>query len=162
MPSLWSPGRAWSGRARDNYPRTGNVYTFVAGFCEVEVDADTGEVDMKRYEVVADCGTVMNPRSLGAQLHGGGVQGFGMARSQKWVFDPRWGIPFAHRFYTARPPGILDVPSEMKWAAVELPDTNNPVGSKASASRRSRPGPQRCCAPFRTHSANSSSSALPC
>ncbi len=123
-------GQGLVGAARDNYPRSGSVYTFVAGFCEVEVDTDTGEIDIVKYDVVTDCGTVMNPRSLGAQLHGGGVQGFGMARSQKWVYDSQWGIPFAHRFYTARPPGILDVPSQMNWGAVELPDENNPVGSK--------------------------------
>jgi CO/xanthine dehydrogenase Mo-binding subunit len=123
-------GQGLVGAGKDNYPRTGDIYTFVVGFCEVEVDTGTGEVELKRYAAVTDCGTVMNPRSLGAQLHGGGVQGFGMARSQRWVFDPRWGIPFAHRFYTARPPGILDVPLAMQWGAVDLPDPNNPVGAK--------------------------------
>ena len=123
-------GQGLVGAARDNYPTSGNIYTFVVGFAEVEVDTETGEIEIKDYAAVTDCGTVLNPRSLAAQLHGGAVQGFGMARSQKWVFDPRWGIPFAHRFYTARPPGILDVPSSMKWGAVELPDENNPVGAK--------------------------------
>ena len=123
-------GQGLVAAAKDNYQRAGDVYTFVLGFCEVEVDTETGEIDMKRYAAVTDCGTVMNPRSLGGQLHGGGVQGFGLARSQSWVYDPRWGIPFAHRFYTARPPGILDVPSEMQWEAVDLPDPNNPVGAK--------------------------------
>jgi CO/xanthine dehydrogenase Mo-binding subunit len=123
-------GQGLLGAARDNYPRGGDVYTFVLAFAEVEVDVETGVTEVKRYAAVTDCGTVMNPRSLGAQLHGGAVQGFGLARSQKWVYDPRWGIPFAHRFYTARPPSILDVPSEMQWGAVDLPDVNNPVGSK--------------------------------
>ena len=63
-------------------------------------------------------------------MHGGGIQGFGMARSQRWVFDPVWGVPFAHRFYTARPPGMLDVPLEMGWAAADIPDPTSPVGAK--------------------------------
>ncbi|HVS63937.1 MAG TPA: xanthine dehydrogenase family protein molybdopterin-binding subunit [Thermoanaerobaculia bacterium] len=123
-------GQGLLGAAKDEYPRNGDVYTFVVGFAEVEVDLETGFLDIKRYAAVTDCGTVMNPRSLGAQLHGGGIQGFGLAASQKWVYDPRWGIPFAHRFYTARPPSILDVPLEMQWGAVDKPDPNNPVGSK--------------------------------
>ena len=72
----------------------------------------------------------MNPRSLAGQLHGGGVQGFGMAMGQKWTFDPQWGIPFTHRFYSSRPPSILDVPSEMKADWVNEPDPHSPVGSK--------------------------------
>ncbi len=123
-------GTGLLGAARDNYERAGDVYSFVAGFVEVEVDTETGSLEIKDYVAVTDCGTVMNPRSLGAQLHGGGVQGFGLARTQKWVYDPRWGIPFAHRFYTARPPGILDVPSAMRWGAVDIPDPLNPVGAK--------------------------------
>jgi CO/xanthine dehydrogenase Mo-binding subunit len=39
-------------------------------------------------------------------------------------------VPFAHRFYTARPPGILDVPLEMKAAYVDEPDPQTPVGAK--------------------------------
>jgi CO/xanthine dehydrogenase Mo-binding subunit len=54
----------------------------------------------------------------------------GIAMSQKWVFDPVWGIGFANRLYTARPPGILDVPLDLDWAAVEIPDPQNPVGPK--------------------------------
>jgi CO/xanthine dehydrogenase Mo-binding subunit len=123
-------GSGLVGVGKDTYPRNGDVYSFVVAFAEVEVDTETGEAEIKSYAAVTDCGTVMNPRSLGAQLFGGGIQGFGLARSQKWVFDPRWGVPFAHRFYTARPPGILDVPLDLKWAAIDLPDPNNPVGAK--------------------------------
>jgi xanthine dehydrogenase molybdenum-binding subunit len=123
-------GTGLMGVAKDTYPRDGGVFSFVVSFAEVEVDTETGSAELKSYVTVTDCGTVMNPRSLGAQLFGGGIQGIGLARSQKWVFDPKWGIPFAHRFYTARPPGILDVPLDLRFDAVDLPDPNNPVGSK--------------------------------
>ncbi len=74
---------------------------------------------------------VLHPRSLAAQIHGGSIQGFGQARSQKWVFDPKWGVPFAHRLYTARPPGMLDVPiNELRWTTAGIPDPENPVGVK--------------------------------
>jgi len=123
-------GEGLMGVAKDTYPHEGSTYSFVVGFAEVEVDFETGHVVVKEYTAVTDCGTVLHPRSLAAQLHGGGVQGMGMARSQRWVFDPQWGVAFAKRFYTARPPGILDVPLEMKWAAVGIPDPQTPVGAK--------------------------------
>ncbi len=116
--------------ARDRYPREGSTWSFVVGFALVELDVETGVVDLKEYTGVTDCGRVVHPRSLAAQIHGGAVQGFGIARSQKWVYDPRWGIGFAKRFYTARPPGILDVPLEMKWGAVNIRDPQTPVGAK--------------------------------
>ena len=123
-------GEGLIGVARDNYGGDGGIWSWVIGFAQVEVDVETGQIDLTEYTAVTDCGTVLHPRSLGAQLHGGGVQGFGQARSQKWVFDPQWGVAFAKRLYTARPPGILDVPLEMKWAAVDLPDPQTPVGAK--------------------------------
>ncbi|MFB3110646.1 MAG: xanthine dehydrogenase family protein molybdopterin-binding subunit, partial [Gemmatimonadales bacterium] len=101
-------GQGLVAAARDRYPRDGSTWSFVVGFALVELDVETGVVDLKEYTGVTDCGRVVHPRSLAAQIHGGAVQGFGIARSQKWVYDPRWGIGFAKRFYTARPPGMLD------------------------------------------------------
>ncbi len=123
-------GQGLVAAARDRYPHEGSTWSFVVGFALVEIDVETGVVDIKEYTGVTDCGKVVHPRSLAAQIHGGGVQGFGIARSQKWVYDPRWGVGFAKRFYTARPPGILDVPLEMKWGAVNIPDPQTPVGAK--------------------------------
>jgi CO/xanthine dehydrogenase Mo-binding subunit len=123
-------GQGLIGVAKDNYSHEGGTWSWVVGFARVEVDVETGEVEIKEYAGVADCGTVLHPRNLASQIHGGGVQGFGQARSQKWVFDPKWGVPFAHRLYTARPPGILDAPLVMDWGAVNEPDPENPVGAK--------------------------------
>jgi CO/xanthine dehydrogenase Mo-binding subunit len=52
------------------------------------------------------------------------------ARSQKWVFDQRWGLSLAKRFYSSMPPTILDIPLEMKWDAVNIPDPQTPTGIK--------------------------------
>ncbi|MCZ6697173.1 MAG: xanthine dehydrogenase family protein molybdopterin-binding subunit [Acidobacteria bacterium] len=123
-------GRGLMGVAKDTYEAVGDPISFVVGFATVEVDVETGQVEILDYTVVADCGTVVNPRSLAAQLHGGGVQGFGVACSQKWVYDAHWGLPFTDRFYTAKPPTILDVPLEMKADAVNLPDPYTPVGAR--------------------------------
>ena len=123
-------GQGLMGVAKDNYGREGSTYSWVVGFAVVELDEETGEVELKEYTGVADCGTVIHPRSLGAQIHGGSIQGMGMAMTQRWVYDPQYGAPFAHRLYTARPPGTKDVPVSMRWAAVGLPDPQTPVGAK--------------------------------
>ncbi len=123
-------GQGLMGIARDNYGGEGSIYSWVAGFAVVELDTETGAVELLEYLGVTDCGTVLHPRSLGAQVLGGSIQGMGMAMTQRWVFDPKWGIPFAHRLYTARPPGILDVPRSLDWAAVGIADPQTPVGAK--------------------------------
>ncbi len=120
------------GVAKDEYAHDGDTWSFNIALCRVEVDVETGHVEIKDYKVVADVGTVMNPRGLGAQLHGGAVQGFGTALAQKWIFDPHWGIPFSNRLYTARPPTILEVPLEMDFVALDIPDPQTPVGAKGT------------------------------
>ena len=123
-------GTGLMGVAKDNYGGEGGIYSWVAGFALVELDIETGVVDLKEYVGITDCGTVIHPRSLGAQVFGGSIQGMGMAMTQRWVFDPQYGVPFAKRFYTARPPGILDVQPDLKWGAVGIPDPQSPVGAK--------------------------------
>ena len=123
-------GQGLMGVARDNYGGEGSVYSWVAGFALVELDYETGVVDIKEYVAATDCGTVIHPRSVGAQVLGGGIQGMGMAMTQRWVFDPQWGVGFSNRLYTARPPGMLDVPIDIRWAAVGIADPATPVGAK--------------------------------
>jgi len=125
-------GLGLMGVARDNLPRDGSTYSFQAAFIEVEVDVETGAYRIVDYLAVADVGTVMHPNSLGGQVHGGAVQGFGHVRSQKLVYDPHYGAALANRLHHNKPPTILDIPIEqpMRWAAVELPDPTNPIGAK--------------------------------
>jgi xanthine dehydrogenase molybdenum-binding subunit len=121
------------GVAKDNYGRKGGTQAFVASFAEVEVDVETGEYKILDYLCVADCGTVVNPRGLEGQLHGGAIQGVGYTRSQKWVYDHEYGVPLAKRFHHNRPPTMLDIPEKMNWDAVNLPDPQTPVGAKGIA-----------------------------
>src|SRR5690606_28524068 len=72
-------GQGLVAAAKDNYRHEGSTYSFTVGFAMVELDVETGDVTVKEYLVATDCGTVMNPRSLAAQVHGGGVQGMGLA-----------------------------------------------------------------------------------
>ena len=120
------------GVSKDNYQTGGRIISHCIGFAEVEVDVETGGVTLKDYRVATDCGTVVNPRTLAAQLHGGGIQGFSAALGQKWIYDRRWGLQVSKRFYSNRPPTILDVPHEqaMQWLAHDEADPFNPLGAK--------------------------------
>ena len=89
------------GVARDNYPRDGATFSFTAGFAEVEVDVETGAVTLVDYLGVADVGTVINPRSLIAQINGGSCLGIAHALFQKAVVDPRYGETLAIIFFAA-------------------------------------------------------------
>lgn len=123
-------GQGLMGIAIDEFPYKGGTFSFAAGFAEVEVDLETGEHKILDYLPVADVGTVLHPRSLGAQLHGGAIQGFGHARTQNIIYDPHYGKLVSRRFYQNKPPTILDVPLEMQWDALNTPDPQNPIGSK--------------------------------
>jgi len=123
-------GTGLVGVARDNLPQTGMVPALAAGFIEIELDVETGTYEIIDYLGVADCGLVMHPQSLATQVMGGAVMGFGMAASERHVYDPRWALPGAVGLHQAKPPSYLDVPSEMRWAAVDQADPDNPVGVK--------------------------------
>jgi xanthine dehydrogenase molybdenum-binding subunit len=123
-------GQGLMGVAKDKFPHDGEVFSFIAAFAEVEVDTDTGEHRVIEYLPVADVGTVLHPRSLGAQLHGGAIQGFGHARTQNIVYEPRYGKLLSRRFYQNKPPTILDIPLVMQWEALNIPEPSNPVGAK--------------------------------
>ncbi|MGE0451447.1 MAG: xanthine dehydrogenase family protein molybdopterin-binding subunit [Vicinamibacterales bacterium] len=123
-------GLGLMGVAKDTYPRDGDTYSFVAGFAEVEVDVETGKVVLVDFLAVGDVGTVVHPRSLHGQLLGGCCLGIGHALTQRWVYDKRYGVPLAKRFYQNKPLTILDVPPVMRTEALNLADPETPVGAR--------------------------------
>jgi CO/xanthine dehydrogenase Mo-binding subunit len=82
------------------------------------------------FLAMADVGTVIHPRALGGQVLGRSTLGIGHALGQKWVYDQHYGLPLAKRFYNNKPPTILDVPVDMQWDAVGIPDPETPVGAR--------------------------------
>jgi CO/xanthine dehydrogenase Mo-binding subunit len=116
--------------ARDKYPRDGQTHSYVASFAEVEVDVETGKYHIVDFLAYADVGSVLHPRALGGQVLGRSTLGIGHAIGQKWVYDPHYGQPVAKRFHHTKPPTILDVPVNMKWAALDIPDPETPVGAR--------------------------------
>ncbi len=123
-------GQGLVAAAKDKFPHDGQSFSYVASFAEVEVDLETGKYHITDFLAVADVGTIIHPRALGGQITGRSVLGIGHAIGQKWVLDPHYGHTIALRFHHTRPPTILDVPNEMQWAALNIPDPETPIGAR--------------------------------
>ena len=123
-------GTGLIGVARDNIAQTGMVPALATGFIEIELDVETGEFEIIDYLGVADCGAVLHPMGLAAQIRSGAVMGFGMAALERQIYDTHYGLPGAVGLHQTKPPTYLDVPLEMDWAAVDIADPQNPVGAK--------------------------------
>lgn len=95
---------------------------------EVEVDPDTGVVEIARYSAVNDFGTVINPMLVAGQLHGGVVQGIGQALMEHVRYDDS-GQPITGSLMDYALPRAGDVPS-MTVGDHPVPATTNPLGSK--------------------------------
>ena len=77
------------------YKRPVNNYPNGCHICELEIDRETGKVEIARYSVVDDFGTVLNPLLLHGQVHGGIAQGAGQALMEDIHFDS--ARPARHR-----------------------------------------------------------------
>ena len=66
--------------------------------CEVEIDRETGEIDVVSYVSVNDAGRVVNPMIVEGQIQGGALQGLGQAMCEQVVYDPESGQPLSASF----------------------------------------------------------------
>ncbi len=98
-----------------------------AHFCEVRVDADTGEVRVTRWVGAFDVGTVINAKTTASQLRGGIVMGLGMALSEETLVDPRTGRIMNPSLSEYHVPVHADVPPiDVHW--LDDPDPTMPLG----------------------------------
>jgi aerobic carbon-monoxide dehydrogenase large subunit len=95
---------------------------------EVEVDPETGVVEVVKYSCVNDFGTVINPMIVAGQLHGGVVQGIGQALMENTVYDGD-GQLLTGSFMDYAMPRAADVPS-FELADHPAPAKTNPLGVK--------------------------------
>jgi CO/xanthine dehydrogenase Mo-binding subunit len=108
-------------------PDRGNAASGVHAMI-VEVDAETAAVAIKRYVVVHDCGTVINPTVVEAQVQGGVAHGIGNAFYEQLIFDENGQLMNAS-FMDYLLPTALDVPT-VEMAHIETPSPLNPLGTK--------------------------------
>lgn len=95
---------------------------------EVEVDPETGTVEVVRYSAVNDFGTVINPMMVEGQVHGGVVQGIGQALMESVAYDEH-GSVLTGSFMDYAMPRAADVPG-FTFATHAVPAKTNPLGAK--------------------------------
>ncbi len=98
--------------------------------CEVEVDPDTGEVEVVSYASVNDVGRVVNPMIVVGQLDGGAVQGLGQALCERIVYDPESGQLLTGSLSDYALPRADLVRAFRTELDQSVPSVNNPLGVK--------------------------------
>ena len=99
-----------------------------AHVCELEVDPETGEVELVSYHAVDDIGTVINPLIVEGQLHGGLAQGIGQALHERTVYEE--GQLLSASFMDYALPRADELPSFVSETDESQPCTHNPLGAK--------------------------------
>ncbi len=108
--------------------------------CEVEVDPETGNVELTRYACVDDVGRCINPLIVHGQTHGGIAQGVGQAMWERCHVDPQSGQPLAGSFMDYGMPRADLLPS-FATEIVEVLSPTNPLGIKAGGEGGTTPAP---------------------
>ncbi len=98
--------------------------------CEVEIDPETGTIEIMGYWVVDDVGTVINPMVVEGQVHGGLAQGIGQALSESCRYDPVSGQLLTGSFMDYAVPRADDMPDFVSELDETQPCTHNPLGAK--------------------------------
>jgi carbon-monoxide dehydrogenase large subunit len=104
------------------------AFPFGAHIAVTEVDRETGEIEVKRYVAVDDCGNIINPLIVAGQVHGGVVQGLGQALFERAVYDED-GQLISGEFMDYAVPKATQVP----WIETDhtiTPSPVNPLGVK--------------------------------
>jgi CO/xanthine dehydrogenase Mo-binding subunit len=99
---------------------------FCTQIADVEVDTDTGKVEILRFTVVQDAGRAIHPSYVEGQMQGGAVQGIGWALNEEYVYNDK-GQLLNGSFLDYRMPTSLDLPM-IDTQIVEVPNPGHPFG----------------------------------
>jgi carbon-monoxide dehydrogenase large subunit len=104
------------------------TFPFGTHIVQVEIDRETGKIDLQRYVAVDDCGKVLNPMLVDGQVHGGIVQSIGQALYEEAVYDDQGQLVTGTLMDYAIPKAAM-VPW-MELDRTETPSPVNPLGVK--------------------------------
>ena len=106
-----------------------SMHSTGAIFCEVRVNAVTGETRVHRLLGSYDCGRIINPKTAASQFRGGIIMGIGLALMEETEFDERTGRIMNPSLAEYHVPVHMDVPSiEVMWT--DIPDPYAPAGAR--------------------------------
>jgi len=114
-------------------------YAYTAAVCEVDIDPETGTVEIASYTSIDDCGRAVNPMLIHGQSHGGIAQGIGQALAEHCVYDPGSGQLLSASLMDYAVPRADDLPS-FKTEISEVPSTTNPLGMRGGSEGGITPG----------------------
>ena len=112
---------------------------FISGFAEVEVDIETGKVELLDFVSVIDCGTVINPKLARIQAEGGIVQGIGMALFEE-VKETKRGKLITNSFMQYKIPCRMDI-NNIRVEFSDGYDATGPYGAKSIGEVVTNPAP---------------------
>jgi carbon-monoxide dehydrogenase large subunit len=114
-------------------------YAYTSAVCEVEVDPETGFVEIVRYASIDDCGRAVNPMLIHGQSHGGIAQGIGQALWEACVYDPHSGQLLSGSLMDYAMPRADLLPA-FDTEVIEVPSTTNPLGMRGGSEGGITPG----------------------
>ena len=122
------PGMEAGLEAVDYYDPPNMTYPFGSYICVVDIDKDTGEVKVRRFVAVDDCGTIINPMIVEGQIHGGLTMGLAPALLEEIHYDDNGNIQ-GGTFMDYLLPTAVETP---KWetAKTTTPSPHHPLGAK--------------------------------
>jgi carbon-monoxide dehydrogenase large subunit len=106
-------------------------YAHAAHIAVVEIDPQTGQLEIQRYAVAHDCGRVANPLLVEGQIVGGVVQGIGAVLREKLVYDQS-GFLETRALMDYVLPGAGDLPADFRLWHMETPTRFNPFGMRGA------------------------------
>jgi carbon-monoxide dehydrogenase large subunit len=106
------------------------VFPNGTAICEVEIDPDTGAIEITRYACIDDVGRCINPLIVDGQTHGAIAQGVGQAMWEQVYLDPDSGQPLTGSFMDYGMPRADYLPS-FRTEIAEVLSPTNPLGIKA-------------------------------
>jgi CO/xanthine dehydrogenase Mo-binding subunit len=115
----------------DTEKKTGKLtltYASQIHACVVELDKETGEVEIVDYAAVDDCGVRIHPQIVEGQVHGATVHAIGAVLYENFAYDED-GMLLTPNFYDYHVPHALDVPP-IKTGAIESASPFTPLGTK--------------------------------
>ncbi len=105
-----------------------SMHSHGAMFCEVRVNAVTGEIRVSRFLGSFDCGRILNSKTASSQFRGGIIMGIGLALMEDTQFDERNGRVMNPSLAEYHVPVHLDVPEiDVIWT--DIPDPHTPMGA---------------------------------
>lgn len=112
-----------------NYP-TDNVMSFGASFAIVNVDTETGMVEVEKLLTYLDSGKVLNPLMAKGQIYGGGVMSYGYGLMEQLLLNPKTGKVYNDNLLDYKVPTMADYP-DMEGYFVETDEPTSAYGNKS-------------------------------